>query len=78
MTMGPAIKPGHKPPTGRRMGNRVMKLSRNIAIGLAALGLMLGSGASAQVQQIADVIARAAPTLPLHDDALAEATGSGS
>lgn len=52
MTMGPAIKPGHKPPTGRRMGNRVMKLSRNIAIGLAALGLMLGAGASAQVQQI--------------------------
>lgn len=32
----------------------------------------------AQVQQIADVIARAAPTLPRHDDALAEATGSGS
>jgi len=29
-----------------------MKLSRNIAIGLAALGLMLGTGAQAQVQQI--------------------------
>lgn len=29
-----------------------MKLSRNIAIGLAALGLMLGTGVQAQVQQI--------------------------
>lgn len=29
-----------------------MKLSRNIAIGLAALGLMLGAGVQAQVQQI--------------------------
>lgn len=30
----------------------VMKLSRNIAIGLAALGLVLGASAGAQVQQI--------------------------
>ncbi|MEH3046320.1 tryptophan halogenase family protein [Sphingomonas adhaesiva] len=31
----------------------------------------------AQVQQIADVIARAAPTLPMHDDALAQLIGAG-
>jgi tryptophan halogenase len=31
----------------------------------------------AQVRQFAEVVARAAPTLPLHDDALAAAMGSG-
>ncbi len=68
-----------------------MKLSRNIAIGLAAVGLVLGTGARAQVQQIdpnsaidGDLPAKAgaqpAPSAPLPPSAPAASaatTGSG-